>query len=220
MMFSRIITATALALATMLVGPTALAQRQPATPQPGQRVTPQGPGMRGERELARSLNNDLSGEYQAIIMYRTYASEATGNDRQRLRSLFEESMRDELEHAGTLADKVVALGVRPAREARPVPMAANNREMIENAIRAERQAIDAYTQRVREAEAVGDTQLKSQLEEFVRDETNHHQKLEQMLRTVTAGQPATTERRTTRRTEPGTGELRTRRPRTPETPRP
>jgi bacterioferritin len=61
-------------------------------------------------ELIDGLNEDLAAEYQAVIMYRTYAALVSGPWRQELRGFFESEIPDELGHAAFLADKIVAPG--------------------------------------------------------------------------------------------------------------
>ena len=85
-------------------------------------------------------------------------------------------------HAQFLADKIVALGGEPTTQARPVPAAVTNRQMLESVLEAELQAKQDYTQRSKEAEAFGDVGLVVQLEDMVRDETGHSEETERMLR--------------------------------------
>jgi bacterioferritin len=54
-------------------------------------------------ELLDGLNADLAAEYQAVVMYRTYASLVSGPFRQDLRAFFEGEIPDELNHAAFLA---------------------------------------------------------------------------------------------------------------------
>ncbi len=76
---------------------------------------------------------------------------------------------DEQAHALFLANKIVALGVEPVTESKPVPKARNNREMLEALFAAEVQAGKDYTQRAKEAEEYGDKGMAVQLEDMVRE---------------------------------------------------
>ena len=91
-------------------------------------------------------------------------------------------MPDELGHAQFLANKIVALGGDPTTEARAVPTATSNREMLEAVLEAERKAVADYTQRARDAEEFGDKGLVVMLEDIVRDETGHAEETERILR--------------------------------------
>ena len=137
--------------------------------------------MSDVKDLIDGLNEDLSAEYQAIIMYRTYASLVTGPYRQELRAFFEGEIPDELGHAAFLADKIAALGGTPTVSAAPVTIAKDNREMLENALQAEMDTIERYTRRIQQAENAGEISIKVQLENLVVDESNHRDDIRRML---------------------------------------
>lgn len=128
------------------------------------------------------LNEDLSGEFGAIIQYLTYAAKATGPYRPQLAQFFLTEVADEQLHAQFLANKIVALGGEPTTTPRPVEPAHTNRAMLEAVLAAERRATADYTQRAREADALGDKGLAVQLEDMVRDESGHSEETERILR--------------------------------------
>lgn len=137
--------------------------------------------MADNKALIDGLNEDLAAEYQAVIMYRTYASLVSGPWRQELRAFFEGEIPDELGHAAYLADKVVALGGIPVVEPGPVPVVKDNKEMLEKTLQAEVDTIARYTKRVEQAEAAGEIALKVQLENMIFDETTHRDDIRRML---------------------------------------
>lgn len=132
--------------------------------------------------MINHLNDDLAGELGAIIQYITYAAKATGPYRPQLAQFFLTEVADEQLHAQYLANKIVALGGEPTTQARPVPPASNNREMLQAILAAERQATKDYSQRAKEAEEYGDKGMMVQLEDMVRDESGHSEETERMLR--------------------------------------
>jgi bacterioferritin len=138
--------------------------------------------MADVQELIHGLNQDLVAEYQAVIMYRTYASLVSGPYRQELKAFFESEIPDELAHAALLADKIVALGGIPAVSVPDIPMADTNRGMLENTLQAEIETIERYTQRIQQAEAVGEISIKVQLEDLIVDESNHRDDIRRMLK--------------------------------------
>jgi len=133
-------------------------------------------------ELLARLNEDLAGEYGAIIQYLSYAAKATGPYRPQLALFFLAEVADEQGHAQFLSNKIVALGGEPTTTPRPVPPARTNREMLEAVLAAEKKAVADYTQRARDAEAFGDKGLVVQLEDMVRDESGHAEETERILR--------------------------------------
>jgi bacterioferritin len=135
-----------------------------------------------KKKLIQALNEDLAGEFGAIIQYLAYAAKATGPYRPQIAQFFLAEVPDEQAHAQFLANKIVALGGEPTAEPRPVPEARGNKEMLEAVLEAERRAIADYTQRAKDAEAFGDKGLVVQLEDMVRDESSHAEETERMLR--------------------------------------
>lgn len=135
-----------------------------------------------KQTLINHLNDDLAGELSAIIQYITYAAKATGPYRPQLSQFFLAEVADEQMHAQYLANKIVAMGGEPTTAPRAVPDASTNREMLQAVLAAERQAVGDYTQRAKEAEAIGDKGLAVQLEDMVRDESGHSEETERILR--------------------------------------
>src|SRR5947209_15417863 len=94
--------------------------------------------------LIEGLNQDLAGDYQAILMYIQYSAKLTGPYRRELRALFQAEIADEQGHAQFLADKIASLGGEPTTTPRPVAIADQPRDMLEQALTAEKQAIVDY----------------------------------------------------------------------------
>ncbi|MGD9646427.1 MAG: bacterioferritin [Pirellulales bacterium] len=135
----------------------------------------------GKQQLIDSLNADLAGELQAVIMYLGYSACLTGPYRKDLRALFQGEITDELGHAQFLADKIAALGGQPELKPRAVPQANTAREMLEQVLAAERQAIADYNERIEQADSFGDVGLRVQLENQISDETRHKEEVERIL---------------------------------------
>ena len=106
-------------------------------------------------QLIEGLNEDLKGEFQAVIMYRLYASMVQGPYRQELRAFFANEIPEELRHAQVLADKIAALGGTPAATAAPVPVATEPKDMLQAALKAELETINRYVSRRKPAGSTG-----------------------------------------------------------------
>jgi bacterioferritin len=87
-------------------------------------------------KLLEGLREDLHGEFQAVLMYRLYASMVQGPYRQELRNFFAAEIPEELLHAQMLADKIAALGGTPPAEIQPITLAADAKGMLEAALAA------------------------------------------------------------------------------------
>jgi bacterioferritin len=134
--------------------------------------------------LVEGLNEDLANEYQAILMYNSYAAMATGIHRPLLKGFFETEIPEELEHAKYLADKITALGGIPTTEPAPLTLAESSRGMLEQVLKAESETIDRYVRRMKQAEAFGDYGLANDLHEIISDETRHKEETEKLLRSL------------------------------------
>lgn len=134
------------------------------------------------QELIDGLNEDLAAEYQAVVMYRTYASLVSGPYRPELKAFFEGEIPDELSHAAFLADKIVALGGTPTTRVPEVPITMDNEQMLKNALDAEVDTIARYTRRIDQAEAAGEISVKIQLEDLIVDESQHRDDIRRMLK--------------------------------------
>lgn len=135
-----------------------------------------------KQSLISRLNEDLAGEFGAIVQYLTYAAKATGPYRPQLSQFFLAEVADEQGHAQFLANKIVALGGEPVTVPRAVPVAHTNQEMLKEILTAEQKAVSDYIQRAKDAEAFGDKGLAVQLEDMVRDESGHAEETERILR--------------------------------------
>ncbi len=135
-----------------------------------------------DKKLIKDLNEDLAFELSAITQYLIYAAKVNGPYRPQLVQFMEAEIPDETGHAKYLANKIIALGGEPTTEAKPVPEANSNREMLEAILSAETDAAKRYTKRARQAEEAGHKGLQVQLEDMVRDESEHRDEVERILR--------------------------------------
>lgn len=131
--------------------------------------------------LVTGLNEDLRREFQAIVRYTQFAASIEGPHRPQIAALFRAEIADELRHAHFLADKIAALGGEPTTLVPPIETSHDVREMLEMVAEAEREDVEIYARRAREAEHAGDIGLKVQLENIVLDETRHLEELKKIL---------------------------------------
>lgn len=134
-----------------------------------------------KQSLIEALNTDLANEYSAIIQYIQYSAKVRGPYRTELKSFFQAEIPDEQLHAQYLADKIAAMGGNPVTTPAPVREANSALEMLQGVRDAEQDALRRYTERVGQAEALGEIALKVQLENFIADEQGHLQEVEQIL---------------------------------------
>jgi bacterioferritin len=133
-------------------------------------------------KLIELLNTDLASEYQAVIMYTTYAACVSGPHRPTLREFFQKEIPEEQGHAQFLSDKIASLGGTPTVVPTPVPMAKGPRAMLEAVLAAEERAVKGYKERAEQAHEFGDIGLSTHLETMIEDETEHYEETAKILR--------------------------------------
>lgn len=131
--------------------------------------------------LIRGLNEDLAYELTAIHQYIYNAAVVSGLARLTLKDFFMQEAQDEIGHASYLAEKIASLGGKPEVEAKPIQPQADVKSMLENTAQAESDTIERYTQRVQQAEELGEIELKLRLEDMIADETRHKEEMIRLL---------------------------------------
>lgn len=139
-----------------------------------------------KEQLIDGLNEDLSYEYQAILMYTNYAAMASGIHRPLLKSFFDDEVTEELRHAQYLANKVTALGGIPATAPHEFELKETPKAMLQQVHQAESETIERYVQRREQAETYGDLGLAADLDEIISDETTHKEETEKLLRGISS----------------------------------
>ncbi|WP_100488929.1 ferritin-like domain-containing protein [Sporolactobacillus pectinivorans] len=134
------------------------------------------------QELINGLNEDLAGEYTAVIQYNYYATTVSGLNYQILKPFFEAEIPDELGHAAYLSEKIANLGGEPVTAPVPVSKVADAKAMLENARKAEADTLENYQIRRSQAQELGMIELVVKLEDMIADEQNHLEKLTKTLK--------------------------------------
>lgn len=133
------------------------------------------------KDLIDGLNQDLAGEYNAIISYLQYSAKVRGQSRPQLVEFLQAEIPDEQRHAQYLADKISSLGGEPVVEPAPVKTSDSTEQMLKYIYEAEAATVENYLKRIDQAEAAGEIGLKVQLEEFLSDETTHRDEVRKIL---------------------------------------
>ncbi|WP_433746514.1 ferritin-like domain-containing protein [Falsibacillus pallidus] len=133
------------------------------------------------KELIDGLNEDLANEYAASIMYTYNAAVVSGLYRQTLKPFFESEISDEQGHALYLAEKIKTLGGSPTTKPAEVKQLTDVQEMLEEAHRAEKDTIERYEKRKKQAEELGLTELTVKLDDMIADETGHMEEIGRIL---------------------------------------
>ncbi len=98
-----------------------------------------------DRQLVALLNQGIELELAACLQFYYQSLRLTGRENMALRQMLEEESEAELEHARTLARRVVALGGEPSRTVPPFEVGQTAEEMIRLDLEREDRAVALYT---------------------------------------------------------------------------
>lgn len=124
-------------------------------------------------QLIELLNKDLSLEYTAMVQYVQHSGVITGAEYGDIIKEIKIHAGEELQHAITLAEQIDYLGGYPAIDVPPVAASRDNREMLQQDLTGEEDAISRYKQRVIQAEELMELALAQKLREILSMEQEH-----------------------------------------------
>src|SRR6185437_4236953 len=119
------------------------------------------------------LNEDLAGEYQAIIAYVVYSQVLKGAPYMDIAKELELHAAEELAHAIKIAKQIDYLGGMPVVTPKPVKTSKDATEMLRADLQNERETVGRYRQRIQQAEAMGEFALSEVLRGIIKQEQEH-----------------------------------------------
>jgi len=134
-----------------------------------------------KEELVKKLNGDLAREYTAIVQYTQHSGVITGAEYGDIKKEIIVHAGEELQHALTLTDQIDYLGGEPTVEVLPANTSADNREMLQQDLDGENDAIERYIERIEVVEELKLLPLAQRLREILAMEQEHAMDLEQAL---------------------------------------
>lgn len=124
-------------------------------------------------QMIQLLNEDLAGEYQAIIAYTVYSQVLKGAAYTDVARELETHAGEELAHAIKIAKQIDYLGGMPCVSPKPVKTSPDAVEMLRADLENERETISRYRERIRQAEAMGEFALSETLRGIIVQEQEH-----------------------------------------------
>ena len=124
-------------------------------------------------DLIDLLNEDLSGEYQAIISYVVYSQVLSGAEYMNIAGELEKHAAEELSHALIISKQIDYLGGMPAVHPKPVRTSEKPKEMLRFDLENEMATIRRYRERVRQCESLGEYAMAEFIREILMDEQDH-----------------------------------------------
>ena len=131
-------------------------------------------GLNITRErMIQLLNEDLVGEYQAIIAYTVYSQVLKGAAYTDIARELEAHAGEELAHAIKIAKQIDYLGGMPGVMPKPVKTSSDPITMLRADLENERETVGRYRERIRQAEAMGEFALSETLRAIIVQEQEH-----------------------------------------------
>jgi bacterioferritin len=123
--------------------------------------------------MIQLLNEDLAGEYQAVIAYTVYSQVLKGAAYTDIARELEMHAGEELQHAIKIAKQIDYLGGMPCVTPKPVKTSNDPVEMLRADLENERETVGRYRERIRQAEAMGEFALSETLRAIIVQEQEH-----------------------------------------------
>ena len=124
-------------------------------------------------QMIQLLNEDLAGEYQAIIAYTVYSQVLKGAAYTDIARELEAHAGEELAHAIRIAKQIDYFGGMPAVTPKPVKTSNDPVEMLRSDLENERETVERYRERICQAEAMGEFALSETLRAIIVQEQEH-----------------------------------------------
>jgi bacterioferritin len=124
-------------------------------------------------QMIQLLNEDLAGEYQAIIAYTVYSQVLKGAAYTDIARELELHAVEELQHAIKIAKQIDYLGGMPGVTPKLVKTSNDPVEMLRADLENERITVGRYRERIRQAEAMGEYGLSETLRAIIVQEQDH-----------------------------------------------
>ena len=132
------------------------------------------PGVNITRErMIQLLNEDLAGEYQAIIAYTVYSQVLKGAAYTDIARELEAHAGEELAHALKIAKQIDYLGGMPCVTPKLVKTSNDAVTMLRADLENEQETVGRYRERIKQAEAMGEYALSETLRGIIVQEQEH-----------------------------------------------
>jgi len=134
-----------------------------------------------KKELLKNLNDDLAWEYAALIQYVQHSSVVTGAEYESIIAELLVHANEEMQHAISLSDQIDWLGGVPAVDVQKIKTSADTKEMLEQDLEGELDAVRRYKERIAQAESLQEYGLRRVLEDILIMEEEHARDLMTVL---------------------------------------
>jgi bacterioferritin len=124
-------------------------------------------------ELLELLNKAIAREIGVSVQYMWQHVMALGMKSPEIKDVFEDIAIEEMKHAEKIAERLFYLGGIPTTKPTPIKVGDSLKEMIENDLRAENEAIGLYKEIIDKASEKEDSTTRLLFEEILTAEEEH-----------------------------------------------
>lgn len=124
-------------------------------------------------ELLELLNKAIAREIGVSIQYMWQHVMALGMKSPEIKDVFEDIAIEEMKHAEKIAERLFYLGGTPTTKPTPIMVGDSLKEMIENDLQAEDEAIEMYKEIIDKASEKDDSTTRLLFEEILTAEEEH-----------------------------------------------
>lgn len=133
------------------------------------------------QELLDLLNAAIAREIQVSIQYMWQHIQWTGVKAFAVKEEFKSISIDEMKHAEIIAERLFYLGGIPTTKPTPINVGSNLKEMLEQDVKDEENAIEMYKKIISLAEKEGDITTAEIFRDILEDEEEHHDTFSSLL---------------------------------------
>lgn len=133
------------------------------------------------QELLSLLNDAIAREIQVSIQYMWQHIQWTGVKAFAVKEEFKSIAIDEMKHAEIIAERLFYLGGIPTTKPTPINVGSNLKEMLEQDVKDEENAIEMYKKIISLAEKEGDVTTAEIFRDILEDEEGHHDTFSSLL---------------------------------------
>lgn len=126
------------------------------------------------KELMDLLNKGIAAELQVSIQYMWQHVQWSGVKGFAVKDELESIARQEMKHAEMIAERIFYLGGTPTTKPDPIFVRENLKDMIEQDMKDEENAIKLYKQIIEKARKEGDETTNRLFREIMQQEEDHH----------------------------------------------
>lgn len=124
-------------------------------------------------ELLDLLNKAIARELGVSIQYMWHHVMALGMESPEIKDVFKDIAIVEMKHAEDIAERLFYLGGIPTTKPTPIKVGGSLKEMVEDDLQAENEAIEMYKGIIEKASEKGDSTTRLLFEEILTAEEEH-----------------------------------------------